>query len=109
LPDKNGYIGYMKKASISETKNHLSELIDAVRHGETVLILHRRRPVARLEPVAGPGNTEIEGRLERLERSGIVRRGHPGPWSETVKKPPPRPRGRVSPVQMLIEERREGR
>lgn len=45
----------MQRASITEAKNNLSGLIDRVRHGETVLILDRNRPVARLEPVR-PGD-----------------------------------------------------
>jgi len=65
----------MRKATISETKNALSALVDRVRHGETVLITDRGRPVARLEPVASaedPGPDE--GRIARLERAGIIRR-----------------------------------
>jgi len=41
----------MKKANISYTKNHLSELINQVREGESILIIDRHTPVARLEPV----------------------------------------------------------
>ena len=36
----------MKTATISETKNRLSALLDRVRHGETILITDRERPVA---------------------------------------------------------------
>jgi prevent-host-death family protein len=38
----------MKKATITEVKNQLSALIDRVRHGETIVITDRGRPVARL-------------------------------------------------------------
>jgi prevent-host-death family protein len=52
----------MKKASITETKNNLSALIDGLKGGgEPVLIVDRGRPVARLEPVTGgrkAGTTE---------------------------------------------------
>ena len=52
----------MKKASITETKNRLSARCSIrVRHGETVLIMDRGNPVARLEPVqqgtGGGGNS----------------------------------------------------
>ena len=40
----------MKSASVSETKNRLSALLDEVRRGETVLITHHGKPVARIEP-----------------------------------------------------------
>ena len=39
----------MKKASVSEAKNGLSALLDEVRQGETVLITHHGKPVARIE------------------------------------------------------------
>ena len=41
----------MNMANISYTRNHLSELINRVKEGETILIMDRQRPVARLEPV----------------------------------------------------------
>ena len=40
----------MKRATLTDTKNNLSALVDQVQHGETILILDRGRPVARLEP-----------------------------------------------------------
>jgi len=40
----------MKRATLTETKNNLSALVDQVQHGETIVILDRGRPVARLEP-----------------------------------------------------------
>lgn len=41
----------MKTATISETKNKLSELLAAVRAGETLTILDRKRPIAKIEAV----------------------------------------------------------
>jgi prevent-host-death family protein len=62
-------------ASITEAKNNLSKLIKKVRHGESVLILDRNVPVARLEPL-GPGSAEAdEARLIELERRGLLKRG----------------------------------
>jgi prevent-host-death family protein len=98
----------VKKATLTETKNNLSALVDQVRQGETILILDRGRPVARLESVlAGAG--EPEGRLERLERAGLVRRARvpqagalpPGPLAE--------PAPGASALAALLAERREGR
>jgi antitoxin (DNA-binding transcriptional repressor) of toxin-antitoxin stability system len=43
----------MKRASITQTKNSLSALIDGLKGGEPVLIVDLGRPVARLEPVTG--------------------------------------------------------
>ena len=99
----------MKKATISETKNRLSALIDLVRHGETVLIVDRDRPVARLEPVVVPEATEADGRLQRLERAGILRRGKGEAEPEILKKSPPRPCSGGDILQALLEEREEAR
>ena len=100
----------MKRATISETKNGLSALLDRVRHGESILITDRSRPVARLEPVlstsdAGPD----EGRLARLERAGVIRRARRGSLAEILRVPPPgtEPDGDI--VAAVIEERRSGR
>ncbi len=73
-----------------------------------MLIVDRGRPVARLEPVT-PGPGDDDGRLERLERDGIVRRAGAGVPKALVAKPPPRPKAGASGVRTLIEERRSGR
>jgi prevent-host-death family protein len=99
----------MKKASITEAKNNLSALIDGLKGGSPVLIVDRGRPVARLEPVTSGRAPELNGRLSRLIREGIVRPGR-APLSRALfADPPPRPKGRASAVAMLIEERRESR
>jgi prevent-host-death family protein len=97
----------MKKASITEAKNNLSALIDGLKGGSPVLILDRGRPVARLEPVTR--EPDHEGRLSRLIREGIVRPGR-SPLSRALfAEQPPRPKRGASAVEMLIEERRDGR
>src|SRR5678809_661438 len=45
---RSGYSSHMKTATLTEAKNQLSALIDLVRHGETIVITDRGRPVARL-------------------------------------------------------------
>ena len=50
----------MKSASVSEAKNGLSALLDEVRRGETVLITHHGRPVARIEPYQALGLADDE-------------------------------------------------
>ncbi len=99
----------MKKASITEAKNRLSALIDGVRHGDSVLILDRGRPVARLESAVSGATQEPDGQLARLERRGLVRRAEaPAPRSLLAKKPP-RAKGGASILKVLLEERRRGR
>ncbi len=97
----------MKTATITEAKNGLSALIDRVRAGETVILLDRGVPVARLEPVT----TLVDpvGRIRRLERSGALRAGDgSSPLAVLQTSPPPLTSG-TSAVAALLEERRAGR
>ena len=98
----------MKTATLTETKNNLSALIDQVKHGETILILDRGRPVARIES-AVQGPVDAEGRLARLERQGVVRRATAPMPRELLKQPPPKTRDGSSVLELLLEERRSGR
>jgi prevent-host-death family protein len=75
----------MKKATVSQAKNHLSELLAAVKRGESVLILERDRPIARIVPLAA-GELGDDARLAELERRGALRRAPGGPLK---KLPPP--------------------
>jgi prevent-host-death family protein len=100
----------VKTATISETKNSLSALLDRVRHGETILITDRRRPVARLEPVASAGDPgPDDGRLARLERAGVIRRAARGRLDEVLRELPPAPEPGGDVLAALIVERRRGR
>ncbi len=104
-----GYYVLMKIATISQTKNNFSAMIDRVRNGETILIMDRNRPVARLEPVVIPGDQDPEGRIERLERAGVLRRGSGMPVREILNKPPPKPVKGGDILKALLEEREKGR
>jgi len=99
----------MKTATISETKNNLSALLDRVRAGETVLILDRETPVARLEPVRPGKDGGPDVRLGRLEREGKVRRGTGVPSPAILRSLPVRPRSGADVLKVLLEEREEGR
>ena len=95
----------MEKATISELRKHLSAYLEKVRAGESVLILDRNRPVARLVGVAAPD--PAVDRLARLEGEGLVRRALGPIPKELLEEPPPKPGKSV--LEALIEERREGR
>jgi prevent-host-death family protein len=97
----------MKRASITQTKNSLSSLIDGLKTGEPVLIVDRGRPVARLEPVAGGEEGGQGGRLARLIRDGVLRPRRTVAPSAIFTSPPPV--SGASAVGALIDERREGR
>jgi prevent-host-death family protein len=97
----------MRTATITQAKNGLSALIDRVRAGESVLILDRGTPVARLEPIVS--RSDAEGRLSRLERAGIVRVGVAAPPLDVLLQPGPAVAAGSSAVDALIAERRSGR
>jgi prevent-host-death family protein len=97
----------MNTATITEAKNRLSALIDRVRSGESILILDRGLPVARLEPVAT--SPDPTGRLRRLERAGLIRVGDAAPPLELLRTPAPTLSPGASSVQALLQERRSGR
>jgi prevent-host-death family protein len=100
---------FMKKVGITEAKNHLSALIDGLKNGSPVLIVDRGRPVARLEPATSATGADVDGRLSRLIREGIVRPSQNSGLRALFTDQPPRPKGGASVVAALIKERREGR
>lgn len=57
----------MKTANIATAKNQFSRLIDRVKHGETILITERDKPVARLQPL-----DSAEPALGALHASGLL-------------------------------------
>lgn len=99
----------MKKASITETKNRLSALLEVVKRGETVLIMDRDKPVARLEPVTAETDEEIEGWLRELERTGLAKRPKTHPSKIKLTGPIPRAKGNASIVEALLADREEER
>ena len=93
----------MKTASITEAKAKLSALLDRVRAGETVTITNRGRPIARIVPAVGA--VDDDGRLARLERSGLVRRPLRALDVHSFATQS-RATSRSSVVEALLEERR---
>ncbi len=99
----------MKRASVSEAKNGLSGLLSEVRRGEAVLITHRGKPVARIEPcrVDGPGMDRATAEL--LSRGVAV----PPRASLDVERflgvPAPRLTGGASASEIIVAERAASR
>lgn len=98
----------MKRATISETKNRLSALLEYVKRGEEVLILDRTVPVARIVPVARVGPRDQESRLADLERRGVVRRPKRRPDPNLLEALGPAPKASADIVAVLLAERDEG-
>jgi len=106
-PLTKGCNSFIKKASITDTKNNLSRLLDEVKSGTTILILDRNKPVARLEPVAADSDTNSD-RIARLVRQGLVSTPrHTLDLEEFLTWKRPRLPGGVNAVQFLIEDRED--
>jgi len=99
----------MKKATITEAKNQLSALIDRVRHGETIVITDRGRPVARLVSALTDAGKDPEGRLSRLQRRGGLRLATSPPPLALIMKKLPKMQKPSGVLDALLDERKEGR
>jgi prevent-host-death family protein len=99
----------MNKSNISYTKNHLSEILLKVREGESILIVDREQPVARLEPIAGPSAQESPWQAD-LVRRGLVRSARSRlDVKAFLALPLPAPKGGGDILDVLLAERGEGR
>ena len=85
----------MRKVRIAELKAHLSAHLKAVRKGQTVTVMDRETPIARIVPYR-------EGEAPRLRVRLPRRKLHATPL------PPPLP-VRVDSLRALLEERRDRR
>ena len=86
-----GYNVVMKQARIAELKARLSEYLRTVRSGETVTVLDRETPVARIVPIR--------------QRGLRVRKPAPGaPGLSRLSFPPPL-KLKIDVLKLLLEER----
>jgi prevent-host-death family protein len=85
-----GYNVVMKQARIAELKARLSDYIRAVRRGETITVLDRETPVARIVPIRQPGLR--------------VRKPAPGAPRPNRIVPPPSD-VKLDVLELLLEER----
>ena len=100
----------MITANISKTKNELSRYLDAVRGGETVVILDRNRPIAQIQPLSLETGA-ASARLSELEVGGLVTRPKSSDrsWVKDLLVTDGDSAGAVGSVDALIEERASGR
>ena len=61
----------METANISKLKDKLSAYLKKVQAGETVIVLDRNRPIARIERIEGA--EDMDPRVARLVAKGILR------------------------------------
>jgi prevent-host-death family protein len=83
----------MKRVKISELKAHLSQYINEVRDGETIIVCDRNRPVVELRPLSS-------------EPAALVLRGRQNPAAlrALFERSPSRIAG-LDAVRMLREDR----
>ncbi len=100
----------MITANISKTKNELSRYLDAVRGGETVVILDRNRPIAQIQPLS-PETGLASARLRELAAGGLITRPQKAnrSWLKDLQMPGGGPPDAVGSVDALLEERDSGR
>lgn len=92
----------MKTISVTELEARLSEQLHQVEAGAEIVVTDRGRPIARLVPIAGGAEADIE----RLVAAGLARPGElldAEFWSLPRAEPP------EGLVAALLEEREEGR
>src|SRR2546425_5148903 len=92
---------------IAELKNRLSHYLRRVQRGESILVCDRDRVIARIERAGAsvPAGGDDAEWLDRLERRGVIRRGH-GTLSK--KWLAGGPRGKAHNVGAPPPGRREG-
>jgi len=76
----------MKTASVTELKAQLAHYLRMVRRGTEVQVLERGVPIARLVGIQPAAGRDTE-RIERLAKSGVLRRGS-GDLSWLLTQPP---------------------
>jgi prevent-host-death family protein len=106
---KDVYNGHMKKANVAELKNRLSHYLSKVKRGETVLVMERSLPIARIVPAVPPSQMssgETDTWLKRLKVDGILwlgtRKGVPG-----VIRGKPSGKRPTGAVKTLLEDREQ--
>ena len=99
----------MKRASVSEAKNGLSGLLNDVRLGEAILITHRGKPVARLEPCRLDGLGSDDAVVDLVRRGVAVPPRASLDVDRFLSTPGARLTGGVSASETIVAERGEGR
>jgi prevent-host-death family protein len=98
----------MNSANISELRDRLSDYLRRVRRGETIIVLDRDTPVARLEPV-GRSHEDLPACYQQALKDGLVR--PPRKRDDFLRglAAPPKPKKHAGLVEALVEERRTSR
>lgn len=92
----------MKTSNISYLRNHLSEVLSCVREGDTVTVLDRDKPIARLVPYSTGGSVLTE-RIKELQQLGLLTHN---PAHPPLPLPPPlKLKHSVDVTRYILEDR----
>ncbi|UIK06871.1 type II toxin-antitoxin system Phd/YefM family antitoxin [Neorhizobium galegae] len=58
----------MRTYSVAEADRHFADMLDHVRHGETVLVIENGKPLARFSPAETPRLDDAVDQQQRLEK-----------------------------------------
>jgi antitoxin (DNA-binding transcriptional repressor) of toxin-antitoxin stability system len=101
----------MRTAQVSELKERLDEVIEAVKNGETVEIRDGETAVADLVPstpdsasLRSTAKDPLEAHLDKLVRDGKARRGTGTLPNDFLTRP--LPKAKKSVLEALLEDRR---
>jgi prevent-host-death family protein len=75
---------YMRSVSVRELQQNIKQVLDRVQRGESVDVTRRRRPVARIVPVARAAAAEPWPDLEKRARRALGSRVIEPPASEQL-------------------------
>lgn len=92
----------MRRVSVTELRNALSRYLRLVKRGETVELVERSVPVARLHGLRGQeaGDADL---LERLSRDELITRARRSPDRDLLRRRPIP--CKLDPVEILRRER----
>ena len=94
----------MRQVTVTELKNKLSQYLRLVKRGETLEVLERSIPIARIEGIEHTTSSD-DALLAQLIRDGIVSRPKQKPSIAWLKTPPLPCKGDA--VRVLVEQRGE--
>jgi prevent-host-death family protein len=92
----------MKRVSVTELKNRLSEYLRLVKRGEIVEVVERSVPIAHIQRISDASRTQ-DARLQRLAAEGVLTLARSEPDMKFLDRPPV-PCAK-SAVKALIEDR----
>ena len=99
----------MKKVSVTEAKNGLSRLLAEVAGGESVLIVHRGTPVARIVPYRTGTLGDDQAAADLIRRGIADPPAVPCSVDELQAMPSPRLPEGVSASRLIVAERADER